>query len=594
MSDILGIPPLSSTSPTHTVSTKVLIAGKDVTQNPGGLLSLSVYKELNRIPSATLIWADGAVEKGKFAKSGSPQFAPGQTIDVQLGYQNETASVFKGLIVKHAVKASANRPSTLELECKDPAIRMTLLRHSRYFIDMKDTDIFRQILETYAGAGISVGKLAATDFTHPEMVQYHCTDWDFVLMRAEANGLVVVVNDGKVSIVKPEKASKVDFEVTWGNEIIEIEAEIDARTHYPDLSVSTWDNISGKVITEKGSGNTGALGGGAAGALGGLASAASALASVVGIDLGIEDDKNNFPDVFYQKKTPQLFHGGDIAGQELSAWAKGQQTRAERSQVRGRVQVRGQNFNPMQTIGLKKVAGRFNGTHLVTGVLHQIHSGTWEADIQFGMSAKTFAETASHIAMPEAAGLVPAIQGLHIGIVTKIEGDPVAGNHRIKVQIPFIAAQEGSRDGIWARLATLSAGKERGFVFKPELKDEVILGFINNDPNDAVVLGALHSKEHKAPIESKDANPQQGYFAKNGMALVFDDDKKSIELKTKEGYAILLSEQEAKLELKDKNNNSIKLSSSGIEITSQSTISIKAVGEVSIKGKPIQLNKPGS
>lgn len=592
MAGLPSIPSLSPNAPAHTVSTRILIAGRDVTQNPGGLLSLSIHKELNRIPSATIILADGAMEKGTFAKSGSSNFAPGQVADIQLGYQSQTESIFKGLIVKHGIKASPHRPSTLELECKDPTIRMTLLRRSRYFIEMKDTDIIRQIIESYAGAGISIGNIADTGFAHPEMVQYHCTDWDFMLMRAEANGLAVLVNEGKVSIVKPEASSTADFDITWGGDIIDMEAEIDARTHFADISASTWDYVNGKVATEKGSGNTGALGGAAADVAGGLANAASAVGDALGIDLGIEDETHRFPDVFYKSQTPQLFHGGDMATQELSAWAKSRQKWAELSQVRGRVQVRGRNFKPMQTMALKKVAGRFNGSHLVTGVMHQLHSGTWEADIQFGMSNQTFAQSVPDITMPDAAGLVPSIQGLHIGIVTKIEGDVVKGNHRIKVKIPFIAAQGGSNDGIWARLATISAGPNRGFVFRPELGDEVILGFINNDPNDAILLGSLHSNKNTAPLESKDKNPQQGFFAKNGMTLVFDDDKKSIELKTKEGYSILVSEGEGKIEIKDKNNNSVKLSSAGIDLESQSAISIKAKGKISIKGAEVRLNDP--
>jgi Rhs element Vgr protein len=311
----------------------------------------------------------------------------------------------------------------------------------------------------------------------------------------------------------------------------------------------------------------------------------------LGIDLGVEDDKHHFPEVLYQNHTPQLFHGGDMATQELSAWAKGHQKRAELSQVRGRVQVRGRNYAPLHTLALKKVAARFNGTHLVTAVMHQVHSGTWETDIQFGLSTQTFAQTVPDIAPPDAAGLLPAIQGLHVGVVTKLAGDTVAGNHRVRVKIPFIAAQGGHSEGIWARLATPSAGNQRGTVFRPELHDEVILGFINNDPNDAVVLGALHSKPHPAPITAQDSNPQQGYFAKNGMTLLFDDDKKSIELKTKAGQSIVVKEQEIKLALND--NTFIKLSTTGIEMNTSGTISIKATGETSIKGAPIQLNKPG-
>ena len=79
--------------------------------------------------------------------------------------------------------------------------------------------------------------------------------------------------------------------------------------------------------------------------------------------------------------------------------------------------------------------------------------------------------------------------------------DKREGNHRIQVRLPFVAqTPTGTQsEGIWARLSTLYAGDKRGFVFRPEIGDEVIVGFINNDPNDAIVLGATHSNKYPAP-----------------------------------------------------------------------------------------------
>ena len=591
------VPNGSTTQATHTVSVTLRVDGKDVSQNPGGLISLSIYKEFNKIPTAKIIIADGAVERGSFAKSGSQRFVPGKETDIQIGYQNETESIFKGIIVRHSIKASSSRPSVLELECKDPSVKMALVRRSRYFSTMTDKDVFREILDGYSGKGISIGELADTEFEHPELVQYHCTDWDFLVMRAEANGLVVVADAGEISIVKLEVGALPNHTATWGEDIIDFEAEMDARTHFPEVEASTWDNSNQELAQEEGSGNSGGLGG----ALGGLASAASAIGSAVaavgdalGIDLnlGIEDDKHNFPEALYGSTKQQLFHGGDMATQELSAWAKGHKKRGELSQVRGRVCVRGKDFKPNETLGLQRVASRFNGNHLITGVMHQVHDGTWQADIQFGISTKILAQTAPDIAMPEASGLVAAIKGMHVGVVTKIGGDTQQGNHRIKVKIPYIANQGGSNEGVWARLATLYAGNNIGFAFRPEIGDEVILGFINDDPNDAVILGSLHSSANAAPIPATDTNLKKVFFAKEGMQLIFDDQKKSIELKTEQGYSILMSEQDRKLEIKDSNNNSIKLSSSGILLDSQSNLTIRAVGNVKINGAQVRINDP--
>nr|WP_295929478.1 phage baseplate assembly protein V [uncultured Dyadobacter sp.] len=580
--------------PTHTVSITVLMDGKNVTQKPGGLSSLSIYNEVNRIPTAKLVVTDGDVAKGSFKKSGSADFVPGKKADIQLGYQNKTESIFKGIVIRHAINAYPGKASVMELECKDPAVRMTMVRQSRYYQKKKDKDVFRELIENYKDSDVKAGKLADTDFEHPGLVQYNCTDWDFLVLRAEANGLVVVVDNGTIHVIKPEKASKADHTVTWGQEIINFEAEMDTRTHYPDVTAATWDHTQQKVLKEEGSGNAGGGAGGLGGLGGAVAGAVSAVADAVGLDLGLEDDKHHFPDVLFKKQKPVLFHGGAVEGKELSSWAKACKARAELSQVRGRVRVRGKNFKTAQTMELKKAASRFNGAHFMTGIFHQVFAGTWQTDIQFGLSVKTLGETAQHLAAPQAGGLYAAVQGLQIGTVTKLESDQEPGEGRVKVQIPWVGEQKGSnKEGVWARMAVPTAGKERGFLFRPEVNDEVILGFVNNDPNDAVILGSAYSSNNKAPVPASKDNFKKGIFAKNGMKVVFDDDQKSIEMTTKEGYSVKVNEKDGQVEIRHKQQQTfIKLTSSGIEFGSAGDIVINAVGKVKIKGAEVRLNDP--
>ncbi|TEB40308.1 Rhs element Vgr protein, partial [Flavobacterium circumlabens] len=86
--------------------------------------------------------------------------------------------------------------------------------------------------------------------------------------------------------------------------------------------------------------------------------------------------------------------------------------------------------------------------------------------------------------------------------------------------------------GIWCRVASPDAGENRGFFFRPEIEDEVIIGFINEDPNNAIVLGMLHSSGKPAPITAADANHQKGIVTRSEMKVVFDDEKKSIGIET--------------------------------------------------------------
>ena len=71
------------------------------------------------------------------------------------------------------------------------------------------------------------------------------------------------------------------------------------------------------------------------------------------------------------------------------------------------------------------------------------------------------------------------------------------GEDRVQVRVPVINSQD---DGLWARVATLDAGENRGSFFRPEIGDEVVLGFLNDDPRDPIILGMLNSSAKPAPI----------------------------------------------------------------------------------------------
>ena len=554
-------PAAATKAATNTVTSSVLVEGTNVSKQLGGLLSIAIYREFNKIPTARLIWQDGAVEAQTFAKSDSPHFVPGKTLDVQVGYQSHENSVFRGVIVRHSVRAQLNKPSVLELECKDAAVKMTLLRHSRYFYNQADSDLFRQLIGHYPA--LRVGELATTTPQHAELVQHQATDWDFLVLRAEANGLVVVVNDGEISVIKPAAAAQTALKAIHGQSIVELEASLDGRTHWPAVTATTWDYTQQELRQEQANGDS------PAGA------------------------NNNFAADFYGTTPVPFYHGGDLATEQLRAWATGKQTKSTLSRMQARVRMRGLDARPGQTLELQHVGDRFNGKYLISSIMHQVYGGTWLTDMQLGVGVQGFAELPGTLETPPAAGLFPGVRGLHCGVVSKIGGDTREGKHRVQVRIPYLAKAEGGEqqaEGIWARLSTLYAGAERGFVFRPELGDEVILGFINDDPNDAIILSAVHSNRYAAPLDATDDNFQKGFIAKSGMRLLFDDDAKSILLETKEGYSVLLSDKDSKLEMKDKNGNSIVLNESGITLNSAKDLTLKAAANVKIEGLKIDLN----
>lgn len=57
------------------------------------VIAISVKKEVNRIPSATIILRDGEAADGDFALSNSGDFIPGKAIEVKIGRDSDNTTV---------------------------------------------------------------------------------------------------------------------------------------------------------------------------------------------------------------------------------------------------------------------------------------------------------------------------------------------------------------------------------------------------------------------------------------------------------------------------------------------------------------------
>ena len=531
----------------------VLIDGAEI---PGKfrLVSLSVSHELNRIPTAELHLLDGQASTGTFEASDDELFAPGKSIEIQLGYRATNDKVFSGLVVKQGIRIRKNG-SFLAVECRGNAVRMTRGVKSRYFADMKDSDVMEEIIGAY---GLQCDVKATTpDAT--TVVQYESTDWDFLLCRAEANGMVVAVADDSVKVAPPDTSASPAVTVRFGATVLELDAEMDARVQESGLKATSWNPADQALVESEASEPS---------TTGNDNISTDDLAGVLGGEAGV------------------IRHGGNLSQPELQAWADGRLMKERLSKVRGRVRFQGlASILPGQVIEVTGIGARFEGKLYVSGVRQTVSGGNWETDAQFGLDPELFPERYNLRPLP-ASGLLPGIGGLQMGVVTVLEGDPES-MERIKVRLPLIS---DSDEGVWARLATLDAGDGRGTFFRPEIGDEVVVGFIGDDPRHPVVLGMCHSGAKPAPEPASDDNHRKGYVSREKMMLTFDDEKKIIHLETPGGNKLSLSDEDKGILVEDMNGNKITLDDKGITIESASDIILKATGDLKAEGVNIEFS----
>lgn len=522
------------------------------------VVKVEVRRDLNRVPEAHVSVIDGSVAKRKFAQSDTAFFEPGKllTIAVRDGDQ-ASVTLFEGLVARHAVES---RPGTsiLRVELKDAAYRLTRQRKTAVFRKQADDEAIRKLI---GDAKLKVGELATTKTKHDELIQYHASDWDFIVSRADAQGLVVDVHRGTVSVQPMVGSDAAKLKLEHGMADIELDLELDAGEQWAAMTGQAWD-VQKHAITAPSDATKPSV------TVGNLD--AAAIAGKLGGD------------------TCALVHPALVTQGELVDWATSRLSRSRLALLRGRAWIPGRSdLAPRDLVELAGVGARFNGKAFVSGVTHTIDHGGWRTELRFGLPPEPFARQPDIADLP-AGGLLPPVHGLHVGVVGDFESDPL-GEHRVKVLLAVLDKKQGP---VWARVARPDAGKDRGQVFWPEPGDEVVVGFVNGDPRQAILLGALHGSKNPPPDAagppSKD-NPKRAIVSKGKSIISFDDEKKIVTVTTAGERKLVLDDAAEAITLSDKAGNTIKLDGDGITLTSTGKFTVQAGEggdqEVLIKGK---------
>ncbi len=540
------------------ISCIISIDGNEISKKHH-LTSLNIQNEINKIPSAILQFLDGDPSKESFDLSDSDEFVPGKKISIQLGYHEDAEVVFEGVVITNTHKIN-NDCSELTVECKHEAVRMTINRSNRTFRNKVDTDIVSEILDDN-DIDVSIPKQSTTK--HEQLVQSNVSDWDYLVGRADVVGMICVIDNESFTVKKPNLSDETKLDLTFGADILEFYADMDARTQTSTVKTMCWDfeNQEVRVVESE--------------------------------DSGAPDEgrfsRSDLADVNSQPL--EMRTSATLTQEETQDIANAKKLRQDLSKIKAKVKYQGTTAaNPGDFVSLNGVGKNFNGKAFVSAIQHEYSDGDWTTEATLGWTEQFFAEQTNPTHAASATGQPSSIHGLHIGIVTGITDD--TGQYRIKVRLPIVNEQD--EEGIFARVATLDAGDKRGTFFRPEIDDEVLVGFMNDDSKNPVVLGMLHSSAKSAPLEPDDQNPQKGYVSRSGIELIFDDDKKSIRIETPGNRVFELNDDEGSITLQDANGNKMVFDDNGISIESALDLKIKATSSISISAPQVSVKADGT
>jgi len=515
--------------------------------------SINIYKEINKLSRATVSIIGGDPKENSFDESEESMFSTGKTVEISLGYDQTNVSVFKGIISKHGLRIkkgfqTATSNNLLILDCVDVAVKLTNTYTTEIYEDKSDSDIISSLLSNVSGLSKSV---SFTSGMNDFLPKYNCNDWDFILQRAELNGMVVLNSDNQVTVTEPKPLLTIpELTITYGKGMVDFQAEVNAASQYSTFDISSYDPFSEKSVSS--------------------ASKEPSLIDQGDLD-GITISKDVSPSKNELSTSSILTSSGakDIADAYLM--------RSRLSRLVGKVCVKGvTKLDLGSVITLVGFGSRFSGLAYVTHLSHQFKNGSYTTWVGFGMRYNPI-ENKNEIDINK---FTTKIEGLHIGTVTKIDSDPKS-EFRIQVKIPTL---KNTGDGLWAKLSTIYTSKEAGSFFIPEVDSQVVVSFLSNDSRYPIILGSLYTNATNPYKSIESENQFKAIVSKEKLTIEFDDKEKIISIKTSDDNYIKIKETDKEIEITDINKNTITTSSSGIDISSAKDVTIEAKGKILLKG----------
>ena len=433
---------------------------------------------------------------------------------------------------------------------------MTLAKKSDLYEKKKDSDIITTLV---SGAGLTK-TIDATTLEHDFLSRHNCSDWEFILSRAAANGMVVFNSQNSITVEVPKVSGTEIVTVIYGKDAYSFHADLDSVKQLQQIETATYDVYEEKSVTQS----------------------------------GLEPANLDQPGTIDGKKLGKVTApvklvwnvSAPLQTKELKSLADAALVLSRLKRIKGEVSFRGMTDLALGSlIKLDGFGNLFNGLAYVTGIEHRVENGEFVTKVTFGVKDEWL-----KVSSGTDFQFIHPISGLHVGIVKKIDSDPDNKN-RIQVMIPSL---KNSGDGLWAMLGHFYANKNAGSFFIPELNSEVIVGFIDNDPRFPVVLGSLYSKNNTPKDSFTKENYLKSIETKAGVRLEFNDEDKAFKILTPGKNTLLISDKSKGVTIEDQNGNVVTTSDKGVSITSKKDIILNATGKLELKGsKGIVISSSG-
>lgn len=163
-----------------------------------------------------------------------------------------------------------------------------------------------------------------------------------------------------------------------------------------------------------------------------------------------------------------------------------------------------------------------NREYLVLAATYEMHQGSFGTGRSDGGGAAftcSFRGTESKRPWrPARTTPKPVIQGPQTAMVVGPSGEEIYTDEHGRVKVQFHWDREGKKDensSCWIRVSQAWAGKNWGFVMLPRIGHEVIVEFMEGDPDRPIVTGRVYNGENVPPYSLPSNMTQSGVISRS-------------------------------------------------------------------------------
>ena len=177
-------------------------------------------------------------------------------------------------------------------------------------------------------------------------------------------------------------------------------------------------------------------------------------------------------------------------------------------------------FRAFQTGAMFELLGHYrrdaNGKYLLTSIQHRAHAGSyraWHANRlpEYNNTFTAIPESVPY--RPQRRAAKPVVHGSQTAIVVGPGGDEIFVDKHGRVKVQFFWDRDGKKNensSCWVRVSTVWAGSGWGAIQIPRIGQEVIVDFLEGDPDRPIITGRVYNAEQTPPYALPDHMTQSG------------------------------------------------------------------------------------